>query len=70
MQNNKYLENKLGLIQASIAGHCIGVSFVIKEGGDYHYDMGEKIRLQIEKDIRQLYRYAYNQGRKDSKTNK
>ena len=68
-----YLQNKIGLVNAMIAGHCIGLTFIAQEKGakgfDYHYDMGEKVRKQVEKDMQDLYRYAFNQGRKSLLTN-
>jgi len=69
MKNNKYLENKIGLVNATIAGHCIGLSFVAQEKGAkdffYSYEQGVRVRETIEKDLTMLYRYAYNQGKKE-----
>jgi len=64
---NKYLEHTIGLIQASIAGTQIGANFLGLEGKEWHYDYGVKIREMIDKDIRKLYKYAYNLGKKTLK---
>lgn len=63
-----YIQHTLGMINAMIAGHCIGITFSAKEyGTEYHYDIGEKLRQQIEKDIRKLYKYAKKQGKLSAK---
>lgn len=62
----KYLQNKIGLVHAAVTGHSIGISLVAKTNPEFHYnyDSGEKLRNLIEKDMRQLFRYAYNLGKK------
>lgn len=62
--DEKYLSNKIGLIQAGIAGMAIGSNFLGLEGKEWHYDYGVKSRQLIEKEIREIYRYAYKKGKK------
>lgn len=64
----KYLENKIGLLIATASGHAMGASFAAwKNGVQYNYDMGSRMRKQIEKDMRDLFKYAYNAGKKEGK---
>lgn len=65
----KYLDNKLGLINAMISGHCIGIVYVAKMyGEDYHYDKGEKLREYIEKEVRNIFNYGRKFSKKQSQT--
>lgn len=60
----KYLSNTIGLIQASVEGSIIGANFAGLEGKQLHYDHGTRIRAVIESDIKKLFKYAYNLGKK------
>lgn len=65
-----YLQDKIGLINASIAGHSAGVSYSAKVfGRTYHYDDGEHVRQMIDKDIRKIFKYAYKLGKKSNEKN-
>ncbi|MES2408781.1 MAG: hypothetical protein V4509_00590 [Patescibacteria group bacterium] len=65
-QNNK-LAHDIAVVQAMIAGHCIGVSFNAKVNGtSYHYDHGNELRKVVDHDIRKIFNYAYNLGKKSN----
>lgn len=65
MKNNKYLENKIGLVEAMVAGHCMGITYVARGNKDYAYtyEAGAKVREMIRKEITEVFRHGYKLGK-------
>lgn len=63
-KKEEYLQSKIGLINATIAGTIIGAQMSLKSfGREYHYDDGIRMRKIIEKDIRNIFAYGYKMGK-------
>lgn len=60
----KYLEDKIALILASVSGAQIGANMLGRDGRVWEYNFGIRTRKLIEKDIRDIYKYAFNKGKK------
>lgn len=52
-----YINNSLGRIQAMASAMCIGSNYKGLEGSMWHYDDGERGRLEIEKEVKRLVKY-------------
>ena len=65
MKENKYLEDKLALVRAGIFGSLAGLQMAQEEGKMIQdvLLLTDRMMAILEKDIRQLYKYAYKQGK-------
>jgi hypothetical protein len=57
-KEKNYVDNALGKIHAILAGASIGANIVGLNGREYHYDMGERARKEMEKVVMKLYKYG------------
>lgn len=60
----EYIEEKIGMILATVAGHAIGVSFTAMQGKEYHYNHGNRIREMIRRDVLNIFHHGIKIGRK------
>lgn len=57
-EEKQYIENAMGRIIAFMSGACIGSNLAGLEGKEWDYDMGERARDIITKEVMKLYKYG------------